>query len=286
MLDSLAKTGLLAALLLGACGGCGPSAARDSRSAAPLPLGAPPELAGARLLYQRPDGVYLRTLGQRQSVRLVEDATNPRWAPDGQSFAFLRGGQVWCHDLRDATERILAEAERARAVVFHPDGQRVLFAAGKSVKAVDLSGGPPLPLVSGPEFLELDVSRQGDFFAATVKSALGYRVRRFDLPSGKATDIGRGCSASVSPDGRWITVNLEGHARLSLRDSQTGAEQGELLAPAGQRFDNQKWSNHPGWIAAVAEGQGTDVCVQRVGDSRAWRVTDDGDADRPDLFVD
>lgn len=286
MLYSLAKTGLLATLLLGACGGCGRSAARDSQAAAAMPPGAPPELAGARLLYQRPDGIYLRTLGQHQSVRLVAGATNPRWAPDGQSFAFLRGGQVMCRDLRDSTERVLAEAERAHAVAFHPDGQQVLFADGKSVRAVDLRGGSPRQLVSGPEFLELDVSRQGDFFAATVKSALGYRVRRFDLPSGQATEIGRGCSASVSPDGRWITVNIEGHARLSLRDSQTGAEQGELLAPAGHRFDNQKWSNHSGWIAAVAEGQRTDICVQKVGDSRAWRVTDDGDANRPDLFVD
>ena len=285
MLYSLAKTGLLAMLLLGACGGCGRSAARDSRAAAPVPPGAPPELAGARLLYQRPDGIYLRTLGQHQSVRLVEDAANPRWAPDGQSFAFLRGSRIMVHDLRDSSERVLAEVPRPRAVAFHPDGQKVLFTDGKSVKAVDLRGGPPIPLVTGPEFLELDVARQGDFFAATVKSALGYRVRRFDLPSGKATEMGRGCSASVSPDGRWITVNLDGHVRLSLRDSQTGAERGGLQAPAGLRFDNQKWSNHPGWLAAVAEGKRQDVFVQRVSDSRAWRITDDGDADRPDLFV-
>jgi hypothetical protein len=284
MLYSLAKIGLLALLALGAGGGCGPAAADERAPGNRPPLAAPAELRGARLLYQRPDGIYLRTLGQNQTLRLVADAAYPRWAPDGQSFAFRRGDRIMLFDLRDRSERLLAEAERARAVAFHPDGRQVLFTDGKSVKSFDLRGGVATTLATGPEFFELAVSPQGDFFAATVK-AFGYRVQRFDLPSGRATEIARGCSAGVSPDGQRITVNFDGHARLSLRDSRTGEERGELAAPVGLRFDNQKWSNQPDWIAAVAEGKRQDVFVQRVRDSQAWRVTDEGDADRPDLFV-
>jgi hypothetical protein len=271
-------------VLSGGLFGCGPAKHPDSANAAALHVGVPPGLQGARLLYQRPDGIYLRILGQSQSVRLVEDAVYPRWAPDGQSFAFLRGDRILHFGLSDKSERLLATAERVRAVAFAPAGDRVLFAVGRSIQSVALRGGPVATVATGPEFMELDVSDQGDFFAATVKS-FGYRVVRFDLPSGRQTEMARGCSASVSPDGRLITANQAGHVQLALRDSQTGADRGQVTAPAGLKFDNQKWSNHPDWIAAIAEGKRPDVLVLNVRDGQACRVTDDGDADRPDLFV-
>lgn len=283
MLNSYIQAGLLVLASIGVLSGCGPSAAQG-RAGGPL-RAVPPELHGARLLYQRADGIHLRLLGQEQSVRLVEDATCPRWAPDGRSFAFVRGNRIMHYDLQNRSEHLVAEAGRARAVVFHPDGQRILFTDGKAVQSAVLRGAAPGPIAAGPEFFELDISAQGDFLAATVKAG-GYRVRRFDLPSGKPTEIGRGCSASISPDGRLVTVNLEGHERLALRDSQTGAERGVLRAPAGLRFDNQKWSNHPDWIAAMSEGKRRDIWVQRVRDGQAWQITDEGDTDRPDLLVD
>jgi hypothetical protein len=52
------------------------------------------------------------------------------------------------------------------------------------------------------------------------------------------------------------------------------------------RLDNQQWSNRPEWIMTVREGPRRDILAQRVADGRVWRLTDDGDADRPDLFVD
>jgi len=267
---------LLALAAIGAGGGC-------TRVAEP-PL-APvlsPELQGARLLYQRPDGIHLRVLGDNQATRLVANGTYPRWAPDGQSFAFLRGRQIMLYS--DGSETRLAEAAQPRALAFHPAGRRILFTDGKEIRAVALGDGTTTTVLSGPRFYELDVASSGDFLVATVK-AFGYRVQRFDLPAGTATEIGRGCSASLSPDDRLVTVNLDGHERLALRDSRTGAERGELRAPAGLKFDNQKWSNHPDWIVVVSEGDRRDVYAQRVGDGQTWRLTADGDADRPDLFV-
>jgi hypothetical protein len=282
MFNSRARIGLLVLMSIGAVNGCGSATVPDRASSTPLAV--PPELRVARLLYQRPDGIYLRLLGASNSTRLVETAAYPRWAPDGQSFAFVRGNRIMHFDLKNQSEHPMAEAGRARAVAFHPDGDQILFTDGKSVKSVSLRGGKVATLATGPEFFELDVSRRGDFFAATVKS-FGYRVRRFDLPSGAQTEMGRGCSASISPDDKQVTVNLDGHVRLALVDSQTGQERGRLPAPSGLKLDNQKWSNHPEWIAAVVEGKRQDICVQRVSDGQVWRVTDDGDADRPDLFV-
>lgn len=277
MLYSAAKT-ILLALAAGSLGGCGPAA--EPPAAAALP----PALQGARLLYQRPDGIHLRVLGEDRSTLLVAIGTYPRWAPDGQSFVFLRGRQVVRYAFRDGSEKIVAEADQPRALAFHPDGRRILFTDGKQIKSVPVDGGAPSVVLSGPRFYELDAAASGDFLVATVKS-FGYRVQRFDLPAGTATEIGRGCSASLSPDDRLATVNLAGHGRLALRDSRTGAERGELRAPAGYSFDNQKWANHPDWIVVVSEGDRRDVYAQRVGDGQVWRLADNGDADRPDLFV-
>ena len=284
MIISWVRRAWLIPVCIGTAGGCDSSPARARADAEFVRLAAPAELAGARLLYQRADGIHLRVLGQDQSSRLVADATWPRWAPDGKSFAFVRGSQIMHFDLATQAERVLAEAGQARAVAFHPDGQRVLFTDGKAVKSIPLEGGPAAAVATGPAFLELDISSQGDFLATTVKS-LGFRVWRLDLPSGRKTEIGRGCSASISPDGRLVTVNLDGHDQLALRDSRTGEERGRVPAPAGMQLDNQQWSNHPDWIAAVVEGPRRDILAQRVADGQAWRLTDDGDADRPDLFV-
>ncbi|MBP7008412.1 MAG: PD40 domain-containing protein [Kiritimatiellae bacterium] len=285
MINSWIGRMLLVPLAIGTAGGCDSTPARARAAADPVPLAAPPELAGARLLYQRPDGIYLRVLGQAQATRLAADGTWPRWSPDGKSFAFVRGPRILHCDLETRKERVLAEASHARAVAFHPDGQRVLFTDGKSVKSVPVAGGSATTLVTGPAFLELDVSSTGDFLVTTVKSR-GYRVWRFDLPAGRKTEIGRGCSAGISPDDRLVTVNLDGHDQLALRDSRTGEERGRVPAPAGLRLDNQQWSNRPEWIMTVREGPRRDILAQRVADGRVWRLTDDGDADRPDLFVD
>ena len=285
MINSWIGRMLLVPLAIGTAGGCDSTPARARAAADPVPLAAPPELAGARLLYQRPDGIYLRVLGQAQATRLAADGTWPRWSPDGKSFAFVRGPRILHCDLETRKERVLAEASHARAVAFHPDGPRVLFTDGKSVKSVPVAGGSATTLVTGPAFLELDVSSTGDFLVTTVKSR-GYRVWRFDLPAGRKTEIGRGCSAGISPDDRLVTVNLDGHDQLALRDSRTGEERGRVPAPAGFMLDNQQWSNRPEWIMTVREGPRRDILAQRVADGRVWRLTDDGDADRPDLFVD
>jgi len=280
----IAGRALGVALLAAGALGCGCGARRTAPPAS-LPVAHPPELDGARLLYQRPDGIWLMEIGRAPPVRVAEGGHWPRWAPDGRAFAFLRGSRVMLYRFADRSERELAVAAKGRAVAFHPEGREVWFTDGDRVLAVPAAGGATREALAGAEFMELDLAPGGRFAAATVRALGGYRVARFDLPSGARRDLERGCSAGVSADGRRITVNRGGHERLGLLDAATGATVGEILAPPGTRLDNQKWSNHPDWIAAVSEGDRQDVVVQRVSDGRAWRLTDTGDADRPDLRV-
>lgn len=281
---SWVQSGLIGVLAVVTLTGCGASAPRETEGGAGLPLETPPGLTGAKLLYQRADGIYLRDLGRGKPRRLAAKGAWPRWAPDGKSVVFLRGNQVVLFDLARKAERVVAEVARARTVAFHPDGRQVLVADGKTVKSIALADGRSKPVLSGSVIYELDVAAAGDFLVATVKT-LGYRVRRYALPSGASAELGRGCSASVSPDGRLATINVDGHRELWLVDTQTGKDQQRLLAPAGGQLDNQKWSNHPDWIVGIVEGERQDIVVQRARDGRVWRVTDVGDADRPDLWV-
>ena len=269
-------------VLLAAALSIGCDARRPTPPAA-WPLAAPAELEGAQLLYQRPDGIWLLEIGAGLPRRLAEGGRWPRWAPDGRSFAFVRGNRILLRNLDNGAERDLAGADKPRAVAFHPEGREVWFTDGARVRAVPIAGGSPRDVLSGAEFMELALSPDGRFVAATVRALGGYRVARFDVPSGARRDLERGCSAGVSADGRCITVNRGGHDRLGLLDAETGESVGEILAPPGLRLDNQQWSNHPAWIAAVIEGDRQEVVLQRVSDGSVWRVTDTGDADRPDL---
>ncbi|HMO50578.1 MAG TPA: hypothetical protein PKE26_00440 [Kiritimatiellia bacterium] len=281
--SSLFRSAVFVASMVFAAG-CGGSEARSSDETGATPWGAPAELARATLLYHRPDGIYLRGLGDLRPHKLVTNGAYPRWAPDGAWFAFLRGNEVMVHDIKSGKETGLATLNRPRAIAVHPSGREVFVADGKRIVAVDRKTGALRTVVDGTEAYELDVAASGEFLAVTVKS-LGWRVRRIDMPSGKHREMGRGCSAGISPDSRFITVNLDGHTELALVDARTGKRHAVVNAPDGLKLDNQKWSNHPDWLAVIAEGPQQDILIQRVGDGRAWRVTDEGDCDRPDLWV-
>jgi hypothetical protein len=264
-----------------ACGDATP----DPDAAQPLPeTSFPPALQTARVLYHRPDGIYLRTSEAPRPVKLVDNGTYPRWAPDGKRFAFLRGNEVMLYCFEQNDTQHLATASQGRALVFDADGREVLFTDDRTVRAVNVDSRAVRTVLEGPPFLELDIASDGSFLAATVRHR-GYRVFRYALPSGEALEIDRGCSAGISPDNRWIMVNLDGHTRLALHDGRTGELRRVVHAPEGQMLDNQSWSNQPGWIAAIREGRRQDAVLQDTETGATWRITDEGDVDRPDLYV-
>lgn len=256
-----------------------------SDNEAGLPLAAPPELRKAKLLYSRDDGIYLRTPGDRQAGKLVEDAAYPRWSPDGKSFAFIRDQKVMLYEFQDKKTKTLAEGEKLLAVAFHPHGKEVWFINGKSILAANISDGATRTILDNIRAREIDIASDGSFFAATIKRLTGYNVEIFDAYSGKNRVIGRGCSASISPDMLYLTVNTGDHTKLSLRHQSDGREWKPIIGPAGLKLDNQKWSNHQHWIVSISEGAKQYVMVHRVNDGKTWRITPDSDCDRPDLYI-
>jgi len=270
---------ILLALLVA---GCSPQKAPSPDAA--LPQAIPPRLTGARLLFHRPDGLYRMTLGGAGSHRIHPDGTYGRWAPDGRSLAFIAGNQIMWHDLETGVSRALANVTTPGALAFHPDGRQILFTDGDTIRSVRHDTGAVHTILTGPTFVELDVAADGSFLATTVKR-FGYRVMRWNLADGTSHDFGRGCSASISPDTRWITVNALDHLQLMLHASNGQGTARPLRSPVEVPLDNQKWSNHPDWIAGIIETPAKDIMVQSVPEGQIWRLTDLGDADRPDLFI-
>lgn len=253
----------------------------DSGSQEPL------EKLRGKLVYQRSDGIYLLNLQDGTPKRLVPYGTYPRWSPDGRQIVFVHGNAIMLADAEGQNVRKIAEAKKARAVCFAPDGKSVFYSDDTFLNKVELgTARVSTVLENNSEFREFDLSADGMRLAATVRTLLGTKVLVFDLDRGREErTVANGCSASLSPDGRLITVNGATHRKLDLYNWQTLESEGFVSAPAGLKFDNQYWSNHPAWLVSTSEGGGPDIYLHHVPSNTAYRVTTTGDCDRADLFI-
>jgi hypothetical protein len=254
----------------------------DRQTAAVVPRSTPP--VRGEVVYQRPDGIYKTVIGRPESIPLALDGSYPRWSPDGQSVAFVRGHQIMRVPANGGEAERLADADDARAVAWHPNGLEVLFTDGQSIKSVALDTRAVRTVVSGHTFRELDFALPARLVTSTRR--FGVSIRAFDLATGRDWKISSGCSASLSPNGERVTNNSDNHRQLLLRRWTNGEIVQTLDAPPGRTLDNQYWSNESNWIASVSDDTDqTDVFVISVSQNRAWQVTFTGDCDRPDLYV-
>ncbi|HOW97263.1 MAG TPA: lysylphosphatidylglycerol synthase domain-containing protein [Kiritimatiellia bacterium] len=236
-----------------------------------------------RVVFQRPDGIYVVRLGARDPERIVSPGEFPRWSPDGRDIAFLQSNRVMRLRLDGGEPEALADAFAPRALAWHPSGREIYFTDGLLIRAVNVETRAARDVLSGHVFRELDVAPDGRL-AATVRGR-GVSIMGFDPGAGRSWRIAGGCSASLSPDGNRVTNNEGDHRRLSIRDAVSGARLGTVNAPAGMAFDNQWWSNDPNWLASRSEGLFEDVFVHDLLKNEAVRVTFVGQCDRPDLFI-
>lgn len=245
-----------------------------------------PENISGKFVYQRTGGgIYIGKLGKSSSRRLVEQGTYPRWSPDGKYIVYVDKNKIMLIPEKGGKPKVLATASRARALCFSPDGSTVFFTDGKTLRSVELENRTVKTLLDGYELLEIDVAGDSTRLAATVRTSFGYKVYVFDLKSGENRAVTSGCSASLSPDGSLVTVNGKNHRILYLYHWGSLKLAGKISAPAGEKFDNQFWSNSSHWLVSVTEGNSRNVFIHNVSENRPYRVTWNGDCDRADLFI-
>ncbi len=253
--------------------------------------GAIPDLYGSRpdikgkIIFQREDGIYLQIIGDLESKRIIEEGSYPRWSNDGEHIVFLKGNRVMIARYDGKRVKEVAVSRRPGAVSFHPDGEHVLYTDGKAIMIAGIRKIHVEIFLEGYNFRELDISDDGKKIAATVKSLTGYSVKLFDLGSNKTRTVAKGCSATLSPDGKQVMVNDRGHKTLQIFDSNSLKLIGRVHAPTHDIFDNQKWSNDHEWLVSTSEKNGNNIFVHKISGDVAYQITVSGDCDRGDLFI-
>jgi len=243
------------------------------------------EMITGKIVYQRPDGIYISRIGEKKPKLLVKNGVYPRWSPDGKHVAYIDGNKIMHISEHGEELKKIATTVQAKALCFDPDGRSILFTDGKYIRRVELEHHKVTMVLKGGEFLEVDVAGDATRLAATVRTPFGFRVRVYDLQNGTSRTVASGCSASLSPDGSLVTVNGKSHRFLNLHKWQSLEVSGNVNAPENRKFDNQFWSNSQQWLVSTAEGEIHNIYVHNIQSNISYRITDTGDCDRADLFV-
>jgi uncharacterized membrane protein YbhN (UPF0104 family) len=245
----------------------------------------PADMPAAKLVFEGPGGIYLLQHPGGKPERILSDGSWPRWSPDGRFVVFIRDNSILLYDHSQKKTKVIARADSARAVCFTDYGRAVLFTDGLSVRRVDLETLETGYVLSAEKFLEIDSSDDGRVIAATVKTTLGFKVRVYRYPALEGRDVARGCSASLSPDGSFVTVNSLDHKTLRVYSSTSLKLKYRIAAPSGKKFDNQSWSNHPLWLSSISEGRENDIHAHNLRSKTELQMTLAGHYDRADIFI-
>ena len=244
-----------------------------------------PQLTG-KVVYELPDGIYAKQFVDVNSKRLVSGGTYPRWSPDGKLVAYLKDKSLCLISIENLQNNIMISIDSPKAIAFHPDGNLILFTDGNAVRSFDTRSLKVETITSGKRYLEIDISKDNSYLAYTTKKMLGgYQVEVMKVKDNEINKISMGCSASLSPLGDFVTVNSEGHQILSIFDVKSKMPLKEIKGPLENLFDNHSWSNLNEWIACINETDNKNIYIIEVSSSRFWKMTDFGDCDRPDIFI-
>jgi Tol biopolymer transport system component len=245
------------------------------------------ELDGA-VLYSREGRVRKVVIGEWKPIDLGE-GDYARWSPDGKKIAVWRRGVVFVMNADGSGRRQLVtgsdKQEDGSPIEFHTNGREIIYTKeGSGLWVVAVANGAARKLDLPDDYTgEPCISADGKRMAARNENDL-YAI---DLVTRTHRKFARGCSPGVSPDGRRLMNNVGSHRQIAIRDWD-GANEIRIdsrTCRPDRQWDDHHWSNHNDYVAGHGEGASEEVYVMKVSANRATRVTWEGGADAPDLYV-
>ena len=244
------------------------------------------EQVGGAVVYTHENRLRLLELGQVQP-RDLGPGLCARFSPDGKRLAAFDREVVSVIDLATGARTELVrdvEEDDGCPVEFHSDGRQVIFVReDDGIFTVRIRDRAVAQLTREDDYSgEPGISADGKRLAVRA----GHSLFAIDLTTGERRRYGRGCSPGVSPDGRYLMQNVNGHRRLPI-ESWDGRERFDLDADScrpDRSWDNHHWSNHPNYIAAQGDRRWRAVYVLDVAANRGTRVTWERSAS-PDLYI-
>jgi hypothetical protein len=241
-----------------------------------------------RLLVANAGGIVAVT-PELKRRRLLLDAQDAAYSPDGTLVAFAREGDLWLANADGSGQRRLAETPKVEewGVGWLPDGKSLVYTARfeerRQIRVFQLPTGPSKQIApSGAEEYAATVSRTGKLAFVSTRSGTpavytaqpnGFGATAFDTtpPVTPFLDIH---DLAWSPDGTKLAYAADlddGTTKLVVDDGGTQAELADgaspVWAPTGTRI---AFADPAGALTSVAL-DGTDVRALGPGKPVDWR---------------
>jgi hypothetical protein len=247
----------------------------------------------------------------------LDEGVCARWSPDGKHMAVFRtdngvpeddvSGSIWLVNADGSGEKYLCDGAGSYGVRgacpldFHPNNKEIVFIGQKgNVLAVNVATARVRDLeLPGRYTGELQLSGNGRQLVGRWRGkgdwAMNRRMVNVDLSSRIFRIYGAGCRPAISPDGKWMTYNHDGHYMMSICNHDLEhrvkfKSRGVIFPQHG--WHNWHWSNHNDYIALKSEVYSIrkyngppDGFILRFSELRATRFTFGQEVEFPDLFV-
>jgi hypothetical protein len=208
--------------------------------------------------YAAGDDVFIASVGGNpQKIADNVGAKHACWSYDGSTVFFIQNsGDIYAMNNDGSDRRKIGNADNksySAIAAYRPEPKSVLCVDGNAFYKINATTKDKSKVCDAGKSIagEIAISRSGDRIAFRGGDSNLYKLRVGRSPSKYAGY----CSASLSPNGNYLTENQKGHTTLEIHNWSGGVS--TVNAGVIGKWDNQAFAvNSDEWICAVDDDSG------------------------------